>query len=260
VNRPIRSRETAAAANSASGPPALELRDVVKRYGRGTTEVRALTDISVTVWPAELVAVMGPSASGKSTLLHLAGGLEDPDAGSVSVGGRDLSTMGGAERAALRRRNVGYVFQRLNLVPALTALENVMLPLELEGVGSREARERAREALASVGITEQVERFPDDFSGGQQQRIAVARAVVGTRRLVLADEPTGALDTLSGDQVIELLAALPASLGTAVVLVTHEPRYASWADRVVFMRDGRVVDESVAADASDVQPLVRIER
>ncbi len=230
-------------------PPALQLHDVVKRYGSGTTEVRALTDVSVTIAPGELVAVMGPSGCGKSTMLHLAGGLEDPDAGRVSVGGQDLSTASAAERASLRRREVGFVFQRLNLVPSLSALENVMLPLELEGVPAREAREQARAALVSVGVDEQLDRFPDDFSGGQQQRIAVARAVVGTRKLVLADEPTGALDTLTGDAVIELIAGLPAATGTSVVLVTHEPRYAAWADRVVFLRDGRIVDEASVGTA-----------
>lgn len=229
--------------------PALELRDVVKRYGTGLTEVRALTDVSFAVAPGELVAVMGPSGCGKSTMLHLAGALEDPDAGQVLVGGRDLSTASATERAALRRTDVGFVFQRLNLVPSLSALENVMLPLELEGVPARAAREEARRALVSVGIVEQLDRFPDEFSGGQQQRIAVARATVGRRRLLLADEPTGALDTMTGDAVIELIAALPAATGAAVVLVTHEPRYASWADRVVFLRDGRIVDESLPAPA-----------
>jgi putative ABC transport system ATP-binding protein len=230
--------------------PALELRTVVKRYGAGLTEVRALTDVSVAVQPGELVAVMGPSGCGKSTMLHLAGALEDPDAGQVLVGGRDLSVLSATQRAALRRTDVGFVFQRLNLVPSLTAMENVMLPLELEGVSARDARERARAALVSVGIVEQLDRFPDDFSGGQQQRIAVARAVVGTRKLILADEPTGALDTMTGDAVIELMAALPSTTGAAVVLVTHEPRYAAWADRVVFMRDGRIVDEASVAPST----------
>jgi putative ABC transport system ATP-binding protein len=236
--------------------PALELVDVVKHYGTGATEVRALTDVSLTVAPGEMVAVMGPSGCGKSTLLHLAGGLEDPSAGMVSVAGLDVPSMSGSERASLRRTDVGYVFQRLNLVVSLTAIENVMLPVELEGVGRREARDRAREALASVGLDEQLDRFPDDFSGGQQQRIAVARAVVGKRRLVLADEPTGALDTITGDQVIELIAGLPGRDGTAVVLVTHEPRYASWADRVIFLRDGRIVDESASADPGAVREPV----
>jgi putative ABC transport system ATP-binding protein len=231
--------------------PTLELRSVVKRYGAGSTEVRALTDIDLTVAPGELVAIMGPSGCGKSTLLHLAGGLEDPSAGQVLVGGRDVDQLSAPARAALRRTEVGYVFQRLNLVVSLTAIENVMLPLELEGRPMREARGRAVQALAAVGITKQLDRFPDDFSGGEQQRIAVARALVGERSLLLADEPTGALDTLTGDGVIELLAGLPASHGTAIVLVTHEPRYAAWADRVVFLRDGRIVDQSVAASIDD---------
>ena len=219
----------------------VEFVDVVKSYGAGPTEVSALTDVSLIVEPGEIVAVRGPSGCGKSTLLHLAGGLENPNAGRVLVGGRDLATMDAAERAELRRRHVGYVFQRLNLVVGLTALENVMLPLELDGSGAREARARAREALASVGLDHHLDRYPDDFSGGQQQRIAIARAIVGARSVLLADEPTGALDTRTGEAVIELLASLPAQRSTAVILVTHEPRYAACADRVVSMRDGRIV-------------------
>jgi putative ABC transport system ATP-binding protein len=228
--------------------PLLEFVDVVKSYGSGPTEVRALTDVSLAVAPGELVAVRGPSGCGKSTLLHLAGGLEDPSAGHVRVDGVDLQTMGATDRAALRRRDVGYVFQRLNLVAGLTAIENVTLPLELDGVGRRDARMRAIEVLHTVGLEQHLDRYPDDFSGGQQQRIAIARAIVGTRRVLLADEPTGSLDTTTGNAVIELLAALPAERGTAVVLVTHEPRYAAWADRVVSMRDGRIVDITVAPE------------
>jgi putative ABC transport system ATP-binding protein len=229
-------------------PPILQLVDVVMRYGEGATEVRALSDVSLSIAPGELLAVRGPSGCGKSTLLHLAGGLEDPTAGRVLVDGRDVQIMGPAERAALRRNAVGYVFQRLNLVPGLTAVENVMLPLELDGVPTRAARRQALDALAAVGLDHQLDRYPDDFSGGQQQRIAIARAVVGERRLVLADEPTGALDTTTGNAVIELLASLPAERGTAVVLVTHEPRYAAWADRVVSLRDGRIIGQSIAPD------------
>jgi putative ABC transport system ATP-binding protein len=228
--------------------PLLEFVDVVKSYGAGITEVRALTDVSLAIAPGELVAVRGPSGCGKSTLLHLAGGLEDPSAGRVLVDGRDVRGMNATERAALRRRDVGYVFQRLNLISSLTAIENVTLPLELDGAGRREARVRAIEVLNGVGLDDQLDRYPDDFSGGQQQRIAIARAIVGTRRLLLADEPTGSLDTTTGDAVIELLAGLPAAHGTAVVLVTHEPRFAAWADRVVSMRDGRIVDIAVAPD------------
>ncbi len=225
--------------------PILEFDDVVKSFGAGLTEVRALRGVTLSVEEGEFVAVMGPSGCGKSTLLHLAGALESPSAGSVRVGGRELAGLGAAERSALRRNDVGYVFQRLNLIPSLSAIENVMLPLELEGAPHKMVRARAIEALNDVGLTQQLDRYPDDFSGGQQQRIAIARAIVGSRRLLLADEPTGSLDTASSDDVIELLASLPREHGTAIVLVTHEPRFASWADRVVFLRDGRVVDESV---------------
>ena len=227
--------------------PILEMIDVVKSFGRGPTETRALSGVSMQIEPGEFVAIMGPSGCGKSTLLHLAGALEEPSAGRVLVDGRDLSELGINERADLRRRDVGYVFQRLNLIPALTAIENVMLPLELDGVGVRQARQRAIEALRQTGLTHHLGRYPDDFSGGQQQRIAIARSIVGTRRLLLADEPTGSLDTMNSDEVIELLAGLPARHGTAVLLVTHEPRFASWADRVVFMRDGLIVDQSQPA-------------
>jgi len=231
--------------------PILKFTDVVKAYGAGATEVRAVNGITLTVEPGEFVAIMGPSGCGKSTLLHLAGALEDPSAGRVLVNGRDVTTMTATERSELRRRDVGYVFQRLNLIPALTAIENVMLPLELDGVSARPARKQAIEALNVVGLDHHLDRYPDDFSGGQQQRIAIARSVVSTRKLLLADEPTGALDTLNSDQVIELLATLGPRHGTAVVLVTHEPRFASWADRVVFLRDGVVVDQTGPA----VRPL-----
>jgi putative ABC transport system ATP-binding protein len=224
--------------------PALRLVDVVKRYGKGEAEVRALTNVSLDVPPGQFLAVMGPSGSGKSTLLHLAGGLERPTAGSVQVDGTDIDSLDGAGLAALRRRKVGFVFQRLNLVPTLTAIENVSLPLELDGVPRRSAREQALAALAAVDVTEPADRYPDDMSGGQQQRVAIARAIVGERRLILADEPTGALDSVTADMVIELLASLVANTGASLVLVTHEPRFASWAHRIVRMRDGALVEES----------------
>ena len=224
----------------------LEFDDVVKSYGSGTTEVRALRGVSLAVEAGEFVAVMGPSGCGKSTLLHLAGALETPSAGSIKVAGQELAGLDAAGRGRLRRHDVGFVFQRLNLIPALSAIENVMLPLELAGESSRSARKLAIASLEAMGLDEQLDRYPDDFSGGQQQRIAIARAVVGQRGVLLADEPTGSLDTASGDEVIELIAALPARHGTAVVLVSHEPRFASWADRVVFLRDGRIVDETPA--------------
>lgn len=211
--------------------PILQLVDVVKRYGAGATEVRALTNVSITVERGEFVALMGPSGSGKSTLLHLAGGLERPSAGQVLVEGADLDAEDAAGLAALRRRKVGYVFQRLNLVPTLTAVENVMLPLELDGVSPRRARQEATEALRQVAVDGPLDRYPDDLSGGQQQRVAIARAIVGDRQLLLTDEPTGSLDSVTADMVIELLATIVAERNCALVLVTHEPRFASWADR-----------------------------
>jgi putative ABC transport system ATP-binding protein len=235
--------------NQPPSGPVVEYHNVVKTFGTGVTEIRALDGVSLSVMPGEFVAIMGPSGCGKSTLLHLGGGLEPPTAGNVRFEGRDLTTMSIVELAEVRRRRLGYVFQSLNLIPSLTALENVMLPLELDGISAGQARQEALAALAGVGIDEQLDRYPDSFSGGQQQRIAIARSVVGDRRVVFADEPTGALDTITSDQVVEVLAAL-ARNGTAVVMVTHEPRFASWADRVVFLRDGRIVDDTSAAAAS----------
>ena len=229
--------------------PALQFIDVVKCFGRGPAEVQAVRGVSLSVAPGEVVAIMGPSGCGKSTLLHLAGALESPTSGRVLVAGRDLTELNLQAQADLRRRDVGYVFQKLNLIASLSAVENVMLPLELDGASTRAARRAADDALAAVGLERHLDRFPDDLSGGEQQRVAIARAIVRPRTLILADEPTGALDTLTGDSVIELLASLPASTGAALVLVTHEPRYASWADRVVFLRDGVIVDESVLAPA-----------
>jgi putative ABC transport system ATP-binding protein len=228
----------------------VELAGVGKTFGSGETEVRALDGIDLAVGEGEIVAVRGPSGCGKSTLLHVAGGLEPPSEGTVRIRERSLADLDPVELARIRRCEVGFVFQRLNLVAALTALENVMLPLELDGVSPRRARPQATAALAAVGLDHALGRYPDDFSGGQQQRIAIARAIVGERRLVLADEPTGSLDSVTGDAVVELLASLPESTGTTVVLVTHEPRYASWADRIVSLRDGRIVDET-RADGMD---------
>lgn len=224
--------------------PVLQYIDVVKSYGEGELQTRALTDVSLSIDAGEFVAIMGPSGCGKSTLLHLAGGLEDATAGRVLVNGADVSTMSGAEKASLRRQEVGYIFQKLNLIPSLTAIENVMLPLELDGTSKKESRERARDVIADLGLSHNLDRYPSEFSGGQQQRIAIARSLVAKRSLLLADEPTGALDTVNADEIIEILAQLPKKYNTSVILVTHEPRFASWADRVVFLRDGRIVNES----------------
>jgi len=229
---------------------AIELRNVTRVHGAGQTAVNALHGVSLAVRPGQLLAVMGPSGSGKSTLLHLAGGLDEPTEGTVHVEGVRLDEQNRAGLAALRRRSIGYVFQDLNLIPALTAAENVALPRELDGVKARQAREDALTALREVGVEELAERFPDEMSGGQQQRVAIARALVGPRRLLLADEPTGALDSYTGEAVLKVIRAR-CDAGAAGLLVTHEARHAAWADQIVFLRDGRVVDDTGVAAAPD---------
>jgi len=224
---------------------ALELRQVFKTYGSGPSEVHALSDVDLSVERGELVAVMGPSGSGKSTLLTIAGSLEKATSGRVSVDGVDLATTSLSERAQLRRRSIGYVFQDFNLLPGLTALENVTLPLELDGISGKAARGTGLEAMEDLDVAEHADRYPDELSGGERQRVAIARAIVGERGLLLADEPTGALDSVNGEAVMRLLRAATRR-GVAGVVVTHEAHLASWADRVVFLRDGQVVDQTSA--------------
>ena len=228
----------------------LELRDVSKVFGEGPTEVDALRDVSLSVDEAELVAVMGPSGSGKSTLLTIAGGLEEPTHGEVLVEGDALSAMSRNDRARLRRRSIGYVFQDFNLLAGLTAVENVSLPLELDGTPAKAARVAGMAALEDLGLADRASRYPDELSGGERQRVAVARAVVGERRLLLADEPSGALDTANGEAVMRLIRAA-CRRGVAGVVVTHDAQLASWADRVVFLRDGRVVDQTAPASGPE---------
>lgn len=234
-----------------TAPPVLELRNLTRTHGTGIAEVHALRGVDLAVQAGELVAVMGPSGSGKSTLLTLAGGLDTASTGQVIIEGQDIATLSRKQLAALRRRSVGYVFQDYNLIPALTAAENIALPRELDGASVRKARKEAREALDGMNLAEVADRFPDEMSGGQQQRVAIARALVGDRRLVLADEPTGALDSETGEAVLALLRTR-CDAGAAGVMVTHEPRYAAWADRVVFLRDGSVVDQTLSTDAQSL--------
>jgi putative ABC transport system ATP-binding protein len=222
---------------------ALELRRVSKVHGSGPAEVHALREVDLCVHAGELVAVMGPSGSGKSTLLTIAGTLEDPTSGDVFVDGHELTRLSRDDRARLRRRSIGYVFQDFNLLAGLTVVENVALPLELDGTPVRAARTAAMEVLARLGLDDRAGRDPDELSGGERQRVAIARAVVGDRRLLLADEPTGALDSLSGETVMRMLRRAGHD-GVACVVVTHDARMASWADRVVFRRDGRLVDQT----------------
>jgi putative ABC transport system ATP-binding protein len=228
----------------------LDVRQVSKTYGSGAAEVHALVDVDLTVDRGELVAIMGPSGSGKSTLLTIAGTLEEPSSGEVTIAGSAVLAMSRNDRARLRRRTIGYVFQDFNLLSGLTAVENVALPLELDGTAGRAARRTALAALDDLGLSDRADSYPDDLSGGERQRVAIARAVVGERRLMLADEPTGALDTVNGEGVMRLLRAA-CQRGVAGVVVTHEAQLAAWADRVVFLRDGRVVDQTAPPEGPE---------
>ncbi|WP_031521718.1 ABC transporter ATP-binding protein [Streptomyces sp. NRRL F-5123] len=219
----------------------LEMRRVRKTYGEGPAAVHALAGADLTVAAGEMVAVMGPSGSGKSTLLAIAGSLEEPTEGEVLIEGTGLAGLSRDERARLRRRHIGYVFQDFNLLPGLTAVENITMPLELDGMRHRRARGAGLAALEELGLADRADSFPDELSGGQRQRVALARALVGDRRLLLADEPTGALDSRTGEDVMRLIRTACHG-GAAAVLVTHDAQLASWADRVVFVRDGEIVD------------------
>jgi putative ABC transport system ATP-binding protein len=221
----------------------IELRRVSKVYGNGHARVQALSDVDLAVAAGEMVAVMGQSGSGKSTMLTIAGSLEYPTSGEVLVGGARMEAMSRDERARLRRRSLGYVFQDFNLLSGLTAAENVSLPLELDGLAAKKARAAGVGALEELGLGHKASRFPDELSGGERQRVAIARAAVGERRLILADEPTGSLDSLNGEGVMRLVRAA-CRRGVAAVVVTHDAQAASWADRVVFLRDGRVIDQT----------------
>ena len=231
--------------------PMLEITNLSKSYGTGAVQVDALISIDLVVLPGELVAIMGPSGSGKSTLLTIAGTLEDATSGEVMIDGQPVSAMSRSERASLRRRAVGFVFQDFNLLPGLTATENVALPLELDGVRNKTARATALDALEQLGLSARADRFPEELSGGERQRVAIARAVIGDRRLLLADEPTGALDSINGEDVIRLVRNA-CKRGVAGVIATHDAQLASWADRVVFLRDGRMVDHSLPSTGPEV--------
>lgn len=229
----------------------LEMAGVTRIHGAGATAVTAVDQVDLSVAAGEFVAVTGRSGSGKSTLLNLAGGLDVPTRGSVKVEGTELSALSRTDLAALRRRHVGYVFQYGNLLPTLTAAENVALPLELDGVPVREARRQAGEAIELVLDPQHADRYPDELSGGEQQRVAVARALVGRRRLLLADEPTGALDEITAERVLTLLRRR-CQEGAGALVVTHDASQAAWADRVIRLTDGQI-DSVVQADRTVTQ-------
>ena len=228
----------------------LRFQNASKSYGEGHTLVNALRSTSFVVRRAEMVAIMGPSGSGKSTMLSLAGALDNPTQGKVFYEGADLATMKRSALSRLRRNRIGYVFQEFNLLPGLTAVENVALPLELDGYSIKHSRTAAMQALEQVKIESLAKRFPDNMSGGEQQRVAIARAFVGSRNLLLADEPTGALDSSTGETVMRLLRE-NCDQGRSALLVTHNASHAAWADRVIFIKDGTIVDQTISSDTSE---------
>jgi putative ABC transport system ATP-binding protein len=209
-----------------------------------STEVQAIQDVDLAVERGSLVAVMGPSGSGKSTLLTIAGSLEEPTSGDVVIDNQSLAEMSRNDKARLRRRTIGYVFQDFNLLAGLSAVENVALPLELDGISGKNAQRTAMAALEDLGLGDRSAHYPDELSGGECQRVAIARAVVGERSLLLADEPSGALDSMNGEAVMRMILRA-CHRGVAAVVVTHDAQLASWADRVVFIRDGRIVDQTM---------------
>ena len=219
--------------------------NLTKIYNSGSTAVTALDHINLQVQPEEFVAVMGPSGCGKSTLLHLIGGLDRPSQGKVLINGNSLAEMDDDSLTELRRRQIGFVFQFFNLIPVLSAVENAALPLLLDGIKQIEARDTAIEWLSRFDLADRLQNRPDQLSGGQQQRVAIARALVAEPSLILADEPTGNLDTRASDEIAGLLRQVTKEWGRTVVMVTHDPRIAAYADRIVFLKDGRVVDDTL---------------
>ncbi|RLI38602.1 macrolide ABC transporter ATP-binding protein [Candidatus Bathyarchaeota archaeon] len=224
--------------------PAIKFENVWKIYKLGTVEVAALRGLSIEIKRGEHLAMMGPSGSGKSTFLHLAGALDRPTRGRVLIEGRDPSKLNDDELSKLRNRYIGFVFQTFNLIPRLTALENVMLPLVVRGVNGSERRKRAIEALEQVGLGDRINHRPTELSGGEQQRVAIARAIVTRPRIVLADEPTGNLDSASAKEIVKVLSRLNRELGITLVVVTHDPEVASAAERMVKIRDGAIYEEN----------------
>lgn len=222
----------------------VETKNLTKIYGSGDTAVTALDHVSFTVDPGEFVAIMGPSGCGKSTLLHLVGGLDRPTEGSVMIGGHNLTDLSDNKLTELRRRRIGFVFQFFNLIPVLNAVENAALPITLDGVALATARQRATDWLVKIDMADRLTHRPDQLSGGQQQRVAVARALVAEPEIILADEPTGNLDTHSGDEIAKLLRQASKEWNRSVIMVTHDPRIAAYADRIIFLKDGRITEQT----------------
>mgnify|MGYP001202573347 CR=1 FL=1 len=229
----------------------ISTQNLTKIFGSGATAVTALDRVNLSVNTGEFVAIMGPSGCGKSTLLHLIGGLDRPSNGKVIIEGTSIADMDDDRLTELRRRKIGFVFQFFNLIPVLNAVENAALPVTLDGVKPAEAQKKGAEWLARFGLSDRLSSRPDQLSGGQQQRVAVARALAAEPSLILADEPTGNLDTRSGDEIASLLRDVAKKYGRTVIMVTHDPRIAAYADRIIFLKDGKVVDETVLERRND---------
>jgi len=236
----------------------IQTENLTKKYGKGITSVTALDHVNISIEPGEFVAVMGPSGCGKSTLMHLLGGLDKPTEGHVLIENINIADMDDDDLTILRRRRIGFVFQFFNLIPVLSAVENAALPVLLDGVNPDIARKKAAEWLERFGLSDRLSNRPDQLSGGQQQRVAIARALVSEPSLILADEPTGNLDTHSGDEIAALLKSISKDYGRTVVMVTHDPRVAAYADRIIFLKDGLVTDETVLdrKDLNDMELVI----
>lgn len=221
----------------------IELEGITKTYTIGTEKVAVLKDIHLTIEDGEFLAIMGPSGSGKSTLMNIIGFLDRPTAGTYSLNGREIKNLSDQELARIRNETIGFVFQQFHLLPRFTALKNVELPLIYAGVKKHERLTRAREALEKVGLAERIDFLPNRLSGGQKQRVAIARAIVNNPQIILADEPTGALDSKTSAQIMELFTKLNKEEGTTIVVVTHERGVAAYADRIVFVRDGQIMQD-----------------
>jgi len=229
----------------------VEAKNLTKIYGSGETAVTALNGVSFDVQPGEFVAMMGPSGCGKSTLLHLLGGLDQPTEGHVEIAGQDLSKMSDQQVTRLRRQKIGLVFQFFNLIPVLSAVENVALPITLDGVKQSESHARAAAWLERIGMSDRLSHRPDQLSGGQQQRVAIARALVAEPQIILADEPTGNLDTHAGEEVARLLQQASKEWGRSIIMVTHDPRIAAYAQRIIFLKDGKITEQT----RLEIQPI-----
>ncbi len=223
----------------------IEVKNLSKVYGSGDAKVTALDSVNLSIEQGQFVAVMGPSGCGKSTLLHLIGGLDQPSQGSVLIDGNDISKMSDDALTELRRRKMGFIFQFFNLIPVLDAIENTALPLILDGVKPEDARSKANKWLANNKLEDRGGHRPSELSGGQQQRVAISRAMVSDPVIVLADEPTGNLDSRSGDEIASVLRKIVSEWGRTVLMVTHDPRIAAYADRIIFLKDGKVVDDTL---------------